>query len=241
MVKTVGFIVIGDEILNGRTADKNINTIAKAIDDYGFDLVEVRIIGDIHQTIVETVKHLSSNYDYVFTSGGIGGTHDDITFECVAESFGLGVEQNQVAFDRLNEYYQAKNLPLTDTRLNLTKMPIGCGLIDNPISIAPGAIVENVYVCAGIPKIFSAMIENVMPTLSGGQTVYKQAIFKAGVGEGTIGDTIAEFSKKYEQVSIGSYPKFDENGFSTEIIIRSRNKEQLDLCYNEVKKYLDEF
>ena len=241
MIKTVGFIVIGDEILNGRTADKNINVLATGLDDYGFDLKEVRIIGDEKQTIIDTVKHFSNTFDYVITSGGIGGTHDDITFECVAEAFGIELEQNEVAFERLNEYYKAQNLPLTDTRINLTMMPVDCVLIDNPISIAPGAIVENVYVCAGIPKIFTAMVDNILPTLDGGVKVHKFSIMKDGVGEGTIGDMIAKIASDFESVSIGSYPKFDEKGFSTEIVMRSRDKKNLDLCYKMVNDYLAKF
>jgi len=241
MIKKVGFIVIGDEILNGRTADKNINFLAKSLDEYGFDLVEVRIIGDVFDTVVETVKHFSKKYDYVFTSGGIGGTHDDITFACVASAFDLEIEQNQEALRRLNVYYKQKELPLTDTRINLAKMPKDCKLIDNSISIAPGVNVENVYVCAGIPKIFNVMIDNILPTMQGGIKVYKYSIFKENLSEGTIGDMIAKIACSYDDVFIGSYPKFHNNSFSTEIVIRSRNKKNLDLCYNDVKSYTDKY
>ena len=239
MIKKVGFIVIGDEILNGKTTDKNINFLAKSLDEYGFDLVEVRVIGDVFDTIVETVKHFSKKYDYVFTCGGIGGTHDDITFACVASAFGLEIEQNQEALRRLSAYYKERELPLTDTRINLAKMPKGCKLIDNSISIAPGANVENVYVCAGIPKIFNVMLNDILPTMLGGVKVHKYTIFKENLSDGTIGDTIAKIASSYDDVSIGSYPKFHDNGFSTEIVMRSRNKKNLDLCYKDIKSYID--
>ena len=242
MVKKIGFLVIGDEILSGRTVDKNINALATTLDDNGYQLAEVRIIADNKDTIISAVQHAGKNFDYVFTSGGIGGTHDDITFACVAQATNRPLICNQEAYDALDGYYKNKGLEWTQTRKNMTMMPENCQLLQNPISLAPGAVVDNIFVCAGIPKIFKAMLDDALCCyMRGGIPLYKNSVYLAGVGEGTIGDKIASFAKKYADVSIGSYPHFDRAGFSTEIVVRSRSKQSLDACFAEIQAYLVDF
>ncbi len=242
MVKRIGFLVIGDEILSGRTADKNINTLAKALDNNGYQLCEVRVIADESAAIITAVQEFRSRFDFVFTSGGIGGTHDDITFACVAKATNRKLVYNPHAYDRLHGYYQKKGLAWTQTRKNMTLMPDGCGLLNNPVSLAPGAVVDTIFVCAGIPKIFTAMVDDALTNhMHGGIPMYKNSIFLDGIGEGTIGDTIAHIARKYPDVSVGSYPHFDGDTFSTEIVVRCRNKDSLSDCFTEIQTYVSQY
>ncbi len=242
MVKTIGFLVIGDEILSGRTADKNINTLAKTLDENGYQLCEVAIIPDKSQRIIEAVQDFKIRFDYVFTSGGIGGTHDDITFACVAKATHRKLVFNQKAYACLDAYYTSKGLEWTQTRKNMTLMPENCQLLNNPISLAPGAVVDNIFVCAGIPKIFNVMLNDAIHThMQGGTPIYKDSIFLDKIGEGTIGDGIAQIASTYTSVSVGSYPHFTNDGFSTEIVLRSHDQDALSACFTEIKQYVSQF
>ena len=153
----VAIVVIGNEILSGRTKDKNINFIAGRCDKIGLDVQEVRIIPDVHRTIIKTVLELHENFDYIFTTGGIGPTHDDITTESIAKAFGIETEVNKEALERLKKHYKNMDVELNKAREKMAVIPKGSVLIDNPVSSAPGFIIKNVYVLPGVPKILQAM------------------------------------------------------------------------------------
>lgn len=206
--KTAGFVIIGDEILSGRTKDANVNALAVRLTGVGITLAEVRIIADDEAAIVATVNALRKTYDYVFTSGGIGPTHDDITCDCVALAFGLTVNYHPVAYKRLGDYYEKRDMPFTDARKRMARTPQGAELIDNIISVAPGFVIENVYVMAGVPKIFRAMLDEVIPTLHHGAILHSISI-NTDLGEGTISDPLGKIVAENPDVIIGSYPKFD--------------------------------
>ena len=160
-------LVIGDEILSGRTRESNIHFLAIELSKVGIDLKEIRIVRDYKPAIISAVRKLSTSFDYVFTSGGIGPTHDDITSECIAEAFNCPLDMNKDARKMLDDYYQGLGKDLNTARLRMARIPDGATLIDNPISKAPGFIVSNVYVMAGVPKIFEAMFNSIVPSLNG--------------------------------------------------------------------------
>lgn len=237
----VGLLVIGDEILSGRTADKNIHFLAKTLDENGYTLDQVRVIGDTRQRIISSVQEFSDVYTYVFTSGGIGGTHDDITFASVAMAMGRNIVRNAQAYHILDGYYKARGMPWTDTRRNMTMMPENCGLLRNSVSLAPGAVVDNVFVCAGIPKVFQCMVQDALVHyMQGGVSMYQRSVYLDGIGEGMVGDMVTQVAELYKDVRIGSYPHFTADGFSTEIVVRSCDRGALDRCFCALRSALDD-
>ncbi|HKL07009.1 MAG TPA: competence/damage-inducible protein A, partial [Roseovarius sp.] len=173
---TAAMLVIGDEILSGRTRDANMNHLAKELTSHGIALTEVRVVSDDADAITKAVQALSAAYDHVFTSGGIGPTHDDITAENVARAFDRPISVRDDARAVLQSHYDRQGLELNEARLRMARIPDGATLIDNPISAAPGFIIENVYVMAGVPSIFNAMLAGVLPTLTGGAPVLSQSL-----------------------------------------------------------------
>ena len=216
-------LVIGDEVLSGRTEDKNINFIAKRCDNIGVSVNEVRIIPDNKETIKNTVLECYKKFDYIFTTGGIGPTHDDITTECIASAFNLDVEINSEALKRLKDHYKKSNVELNDARIKMAKIPKGAKLIDNPVSSAPGFIVENIYVLPGVPKILQAMFKNLEDEIKGITNMVSKNIIVYSP-EGEIADFLESIQNEFADISIGSYPYFRPPDVGTNIVLRSINK-----------------
>ncbi len=234
---TAAMLVIGDEILSGRTRDKNIGFVATYLTTIGIDLTEVRIVPDVEESIVEAVNALRSRNNYVFTSGGIGPTHDDITAEAVSKAFGLPCEYHPEALVMLTEMYKTRKMEFTDARKRMARTPRGASLIDNPISIAPGFRVENVHVMAGVPVIMQKMMDSIAPTLRTGAKMLSQAV-DCSHGEGTIGGPLGEIQKDHPNTMIGSYPRFKDGSYSTQIIIRSKDVEAIKAAKTDVDAML---
>lgn len=221
---TAAILVIGDEILSGRTKDKNIGWLAEQLNTQGIQLREARVIPDIRDTIIETVKTLSASYDLVFTSGGIGPTHDDITTECIAAAFGKAVIRHPEAEARLIAHYQDTDIEFNAARQKMADIPEGASLIDNPLSAAPGFILENVHVFAGVPSILQAMFEGLRDSLPGGVAMTRLTV-QCGIGEGSIATVMESVQAAHEGVSIGSYPWFKPGQFGTAVVVSGLDPE----------------
>ena len=225
-VITAAMLAIGDELLSGRTRDKNIGYLANFLTLNGIDLKEVRIVADDQEAIVAALNALRVRYRYVFTSGGIGPTHDDITADAVAAAFEVPIDHDPRAMDILTRHYESSGLPFTTARKRMARIPQGADLIANPISKAPGFILENVHVMAGVPAIFQAMIDEVAPLLKTGVKLMSHAI-DSPYPEGTIGDDLGRIQKNHLQTAIGSYPRYHDGKYSTQIIVRSRDEDAI--------------
>ena len=225
-IVTAAMIVIGDEILSGRTKDRNIGHLADIMTAIGIDLKEVRIVSDDEDDIVAAINALRARYTYVFTTGGIGPTHDDITADSVAKAFGLPCEYDARAYAMMEASYRERGIEFTEARKRMARMPRGATHIDNPVSLAPGFRVENVHVMAGVPSIFQAMLDNVVPTLRGGAVMLSETVH-CPYGEGTIGGPLGDIQMAHPDTIIGSYPKYQDRTFWTELVIRSRDADAL--------------
>ncbi|OCW58926.1 competence/damage-inducible protein A [Hoeflea olei] len=234
---TAAALAIGDELLSGRTKDKNIGHLAEMLTAAGITLEEVRIVPDEQQRIVEALNALRRRYDYVFTSGGIGPTHDDITADAVAAAFGVPCDYDSEALTLLARHYAERNLEFTPARRRMARMPVGSRHIDNPVSRAPGFIIGNVHVMAGVPSVFQAMLDNVLPTLRTGARLLSDKV-PCPFGEGDIGDPLTVIAKANPDVNIGSYPRFSGEGFSTEIVIRGRDGDAVAAAKQEIEAML---
>ena len=220
-------LVIGDEILSGRTRDANMHHLANELTAKGIALKEVRIVSDDHAGIVEALNALRGSYDHVFTSGGIGPTHDDITADAVAAAFGVHIDVRADARALLQAHYDARGQELNEARLRMARIPDGATLIDNPISAAPGFSIGNVHVMAGVPTIFEAMVASLMPRLTGGAPMLSQSM-RLLKGEGDIAGPLGTLAAQHPEVSIGSYP-FHLNGVhGTNIVVRSQDGPAVD-------------
>lgn len=235
---TAAMIVIGDEILSGRTKDKNIGHLADMMTASGIDLKEVRIVPDEEQEIVAALNTVRARYDYVFTTGGIGPTHDDITADSVSKAFGVSCEYDPKAYAMLEAHYAKRGLEFTLARKRMARMPLGATHIDNPVSLAPGFHIGNVYVMAGVPAIFQAMLDNVLPTLKTGQKLLSATVH-CPFGEGVIGGPLGDIQAKYPDTIIGSYPKYLDGTFWTELVVRSRSQEMLEQATKDVQAMVD--
>jgi molybdenum cofactor synthesis domain-containing protein len=233
-IVTAAMAVIGDEILSGRTKDRNIGHLADIMTAIGIDLKEVRIVPDEEEEIVAAIDALRTRYTYVFTTGGIGPTHDDITADAVAKAFGVPCEYDAKAYAMLEANYAERSMEFTEARKRMARMPRGASHIDNPVSIAPGFRIGNVHVMAGVPAIFQAMLDNVVPTLKTG-TKLLSATVHCPFGEGTIGGPLAEIQKAHPDSIIGSYPKYLDGKFWTELVVRARDADALEAARAEVE------
>jgi molybdenum cofactor synthesis domain-containing protein len=233
---TAAILVIGDEILSGRTKDKNIGYIAEYLTNIGIDLREVRVVPDIQDEIVQALNALRARFTYVFTTGGIGPTHDDITADSVAAAFGVSIDHDPRAIAMLSERFPPDQL--NEARLRMARIPAGADLIANSVSKAPGFNIGNVYVMAGVPSIMQAMLDVVAPTLRTGVRMLSDTV-RAGLREGDIGTALAEVAKAHPEVSIGSYPFFSEAGPDTNIVVRSRDPEKLAIAAAAVQAMID--
>tara|TARA_B100000427_G_C15369473_1_gene533641 strand:- start:128 stop:844 length:717 start_codon:yes stop_codon:yes gene_type:complete len=231
-------IIIGNEILSGRTQDKNLSYLANWLNEIGIQLSEVRVIRDEEEVIIETVNYLRKTYDYVFTTGGIGPTHDDITSLSIAKAFNVDLEINDKALSILKEYY--KDSELTDARMKMTMIPKGAELVENPVSKAPGFKMENVFVMAGIPSIMQGMLEGARKHLKGGDII-KSVSVDVFTPESNVADELTKLQDKYKNIEIGSYPFTKENRFGTSLVLRSKNEQLLEECKLELLKIVDKF
>jgi molybdenum cofactor synthesis domain-containing protein len=235
---SAGLLVIGNEILSGRTKDKNIGYIAEYLTALGIDLAEVRIVGDDEEAIVEALNALRERWTYVFTTGGIGPTHDDITAECVAKAFGVTIDYDPRAVAILKERLARTGGELNEARMRMTRIPAGAELVHNKVSAAPGFWIGNVIVMAGVPTIMQAMLDEVAPKLKTGVRMLSETV-RADAREGDIGMPLGEIAKAHPEVTIGSYPFFDEQrGPNTNVVIRGRDQAKLAAARSAVEEML---
>lgn len=233
-IYNAALIIIGDEILSGRTKDKNINHIANKLAQSGIDLVEVRVVADDEGAIIRAVQALKDEVSYVFTTGGIGPTHDDITCQSVARALGVELEENEQAFAMLESHYGAENF--TKARRKMATLPLGAELIPNSVSVAPGFVIDNVYVMAGVPRIMEVMMDYVVQVIEGGEIILSDTV-SFDVPESFIAEALEVVQNKFEEkVSIGSYPYFEEGVLGVNVVLRSKSKERLAQALGEVEE-----
>lgn len=224
---TAAVLVIGDEILSGRTQDTNSNTLARFLNPLGIALREIRVVGDIEDEIVAAVNSLRARYTYVFTTGGIGPTHDDITADAMAKAFGVGIDFHPEAMAALTARYAKRGEEFNAMRQRMARIPHGASLIKNPVSVAPGFQIENVFVMAGIPSIVQAMLEDVAPRLKRGAVLHAITV-NAPVAEGDIAAGLAAIQKAHPDISIGSYPYYRRDGYGTQLVARGIDKKAVE-------------
>ena len=236
---TAGLLVIGDEILSGRTKDVNIGATADFCTDLGIDLKEVRVVSDETDDIVDAINALRARYTYVFTTGGIGPTHDDITADAVAKAFGVALPINDEARAMLETRWKQTGTEVNEARLRMARIPQGASLIVNSVSAAPGFRMENVHVMAGVPIIMRAMLEAIVPTLRTGKKVLSITV-KAAVGEGTVGGPLGLLQEQYPDVKMGSYPQMGHDRVMTELVLRSADPARLEEAAGKVREMVAE-
>jgi molybdenum cofactor synthesis domain-containing protein len=237
---TAGLLVIGDEILSGRTKDKNIGYIAEYLTGIGIDLREARIVADDENAIVEALNAMRARYTYVFTTGGIGPTHDDITADSVAKAFGVAIDYDERALALLRERYAAMGTELNQARMRMTRVPKDAELVPNKVSAAPGFWIGNVIVMAGVPFIMQAMLDEVAPLLKTGIRMLSETV-RADCREGDVGTELGEIAKAHPDVMIGSYPFVDEvRGPNANIVVRGRDPARLAAAKKAIEKMLDQ-
>lgn len=224
-IPTAAVLIIGNEILSGRTQDSNLNAIAQRLGKIGIQLKEARVIPDVEQEIVEAVNVLRKRYTHVISTGGIGPTHDDITADSIAKAFGVQAREHPEAKARLASHYAATSL--TEARLRMARIPEGATLIDNPISAAPGFNIENVYVLAGVPEIMCAMMDNVVARLEHGPEIYTKTV-SGYVAESAIAEELGAIAAQYHQLDIGSYPWVRQTRFGTALVTRGIDRDAVE-------------
>ena len=227
MVASAGIIIIGDEILSGRTKDTNINWIACELDNLGIRLKEARIIPDDSSTIIKTIQDFTNKYTYVFSCGGIGPTHDDITTECVAKALNQKLYKDAEAMRRLKLHYAGTNIEFNEARQKMAIVPTNSELIDNPVSAAPGFRIVNLYDFAGVPKIMQGMFNSILSELKGGKKLKSKTV-SCNIGEGLIAKDLEKIENEFSTVKIGSYPYFKPGSFGTSIVLRSEDEKSLE-------------
>ncbi|WP_282078053.1 competence/damage-inducible protein A [Epibacterium ulvae] len=230
---TASMLVIGDEILSGRTRDANMHYLSGELTNHGIDLHEVRIVSDDAEAIKSAVLALSSAYDHVFTSGGIGPTHDDITADCIASAFEVHLDVRADARALLAEHYERSGKELNAARLRMARIPDGAVLIDNPVSIAPGFTLKNVHVMAGVPSVFQAMVASVLAGLTGGDPLLSQTL-RVLKGEGDIAAPLSALAEKYKDLSIGCYPFQDNGVYGANVVVRGTNGSHIEQALTEL-------
>lgn len=225
-IVTAALLVIGDEILSGRTKDKNIGTVAEHLTAIGVRLAEVRVVGDVEAEIVEAVNALRERYTYVFTTGGIGPTHDDITADAIAKAFGVGIDVDARALALLKPHYEKRGMELTAPRLRMARIPDGAELVANSVSIAPGFMIGNVIVMAGVPLVMQAMLTDVTSRLKTGKKMHSRSL-PLDRPEGDVAEIFAAHQAEWPDVSMGSYPSFGDGRFRTELVLRATDEVRL--------------
>ena len=230
---TAAMLVIGDEILSGRTHDTNTHYLAGALTGRGISLREVRVVADDQAAIVAAVNALRMAYTHVFTSGGIGPTHDDITADAIAAAFGIGISHRADAMALLTAHYQKVGHDFNAARQRMARIPDGAVLIDNPVSTAPGFSVENVHVMAGVPSIFQAMVASVLPNLTGGAPLLSDSM-RVMTGEGDIAARFGDIAARYPDLSMGSYPFVRDGAQGTNLVVRGTDAGQIAAAMGEL-------
>lgn len=229
---TAALVIIGNEILSGRTQDTNINWIATKMSDQGIKLIEVRVVPDVEDAIIAAIVELRRKVTYLFTTGGIGPTHDDITAATVSKSFGVECKVNDDARKILLEYYGSEE-ELTPARLRMAHIPVGAKLIENPVSGAPGFQMDNVYVMAGVPRIMQGMLDTILPTLASGQPYLSNTV-SCDLPESRIAETLGNIQSQYQSVDIGSYPHFRSGIMGLALVLRSTDNDNLHEATRDV-------
>ncbi len=237
---SASILIIGDEILSGRTQDINVQFIAKSLSSVGITLAEVRIIPDNISAITAAIKDVSKSYDYVFTTGGIGPTHDDITAEAMASAFGRHLVVYPEALQTMSEYAAKLGKSVNEASKRMAYIPESAELLSNPVSGAPGFRLDNVYVLPGVPNIMRAMFALILPTLKHGPAIESKTICLR-VGESTVAQILSSTQDKYQEVSIGSYPFVENNQHCTNVVITSSNHDILEVVYSELSELLTQF
>lgn len=232
-IVTACVLIIGNEILSGRTQDVNLNYLAKGLNAAGIRLIEARVIPDLPDVIVATVNDVRAKFRYVFTTGGIGPTHDDITSECVARAFGVPLVLHPEARRILEAHYRERGLEFNAARQRMAQVPEGAELIFNPISRAPGFRVGNVFVMAGVPQVMQAMFESLVGTLEGGRPVLSRTI-SCGLAEGALAAGLGAIQSRYPDVDIGSYPWYRRGAYGVSLALRSPEASRLAAAGDEV-------
>lgn len=223
---TAAMLVIGDEVLSGRTRDANMYHLAGQLTQIGIDLQEVRVVSDNPDAIISAVRALANGFDHVFTSGGIGPTHDDITADCIAQAFGQSIDVRADARAILAAHYAKSGSELNQARLRMARIPQDATLIDNPVSAAPGFTLGNVHVMAGVPSVFQAMVESVLPTLTGGAPLISATI-RVHRGEGDIAAPLAQLASRFPMLSFGSYPFQKDGIYGANLVVRGTDHDQV--------------
>lgn len=236
---TAAMLVIGDEILSGRTREANMHYLAGELTKTGIDLKEVRIVSDTAADIVAATRKLAQRYDHLFTSGGIGPTHDDITADCIAKAFDAAIDVRADAKALLAAHYQRQGLELNAARLRMARIPDGAKLIDNPVSVAPGFTLGNIHVMAGVPAVFKAMVGSVLPQLTGGAPLLSETL-RIERGEGDVAQPLGAVAELYPELSIGSYPFQKDGIYGTNIVLRGTDPNQLEAAKKKLQQMLIE-
>ncbi|PZO67110.1 MAG: competence/damage-inducible protein A [Paracoccus denitrificans] len=238
---TAGILVIGDEILSGRTREGNAYHLAGVLNATGFDLKEIRVVPDEEDRIVAAIRAMDSSlggaWDLVFTSGGIGPTHDDITADAVAAAFGTTVEINERARAAMAERYSRLGMDLTDNRLRMARIPVGAALIENRVSAAPGFSIGHTHVMAGVPEVFRAMVDALIPTLPGGRPQISQSV-EVRRGESDVAEDLRDVALEFPDLSLGSYPFRDNEGWGTNLVVRGLDGARVDLAMTTLRDRL---
>jgi len=222
---TAAVLIIGDEILSGRTQDTNLNAIARYLAPFGVDVAEARVVGDVKAEIVAALDALRAAYDYVITTGGIGPTHDDITAECVAEAFGVELHEHPQIVALMTARWAGD---LNAARRRMARIPVGGALVKNPVQGPPGFQIGNVFVLAGVPAIMRGMLEDVGPRLRAGAVVISRTVRVEGMGESAIAAPLEALAKAHPALSLGSYPFFGEGGYGSNLVIRGRDRSEVE-------------
>ncbi|HZZ87988.1 MAG TPA: competence/damage-inducible protein A [Caulobacteraceae bacterium] len=222
---TAAVMIIGDEILSGRTQDTNLNFIAKYLGTYGVDLAEARVVPDVEDEIIAALNALRAKYDYVITTGGIGPTHDDITADCVAKAFGVELYEHPEILEMMQSRWQGE---LNAARRRMARIPVGGSLVKNAVQGPPGFQIGNVFVLAGVPMVMRGMMDDVVPRLRTGAVVISRTVRVEGAGEGAIAEPLANLAKAHPDLSIGSYPFFGPQGYGSNLVVRGRDAELVD-------------
>ena len=234
---TAAMLVIGDEILSGRTRDANMHHLAGQLTAHGIDLTEVRVVSDDQPAIVRALNALRADYTHVFTSGGIGPTHDDITADAIGAAFGVHVDVRDDARALLQAHYDRQGSELNAARLRMARIPDGATLIDNPVSVAPGFTLENVHVMAGVPSVFQAMVQSVLPTLTGGQPLVSRTL-RMMRGEGDLAGPLGAVAAQYPDISFGSYPFQKDCVYGANLVLRGPDEAALDAAMSALETAL---
>jgi molybdenum cofactor synthesis domain-containing protein len=231
-VVTACILVIGNEILSGRTKDANIQYLAAELGQLGIRVMECRVIPDVEQTIVDTVNEVRARFDYVFTTGGIGPTHDDITADCIAKAFGVGISEHPEAIARMTRHYGDPAL-FTAARRRMARIPHGGTLVDNPVSVAPGFQIGNVFTFAGIPTVAQGMFQSMKHRLVGGDPVLARTV-RTNLPEGIIAEPLGALQNRYADIDIGSYPAFRQGRPSVSLVLRGTDDTRLQAAVAEL-------